>query len=193
MKQGDSAVPKDLQIVTQRLTLVACSLGMIEALIHDRTEAEQLLGAKIPADWPDAELAELLPLLATQLRENPAALGYGVWLLVESEGRAVVGSAGLQGLPNAEGEVEIGYGVQPDYRNCGYATEAVRAITGWVLSQEGVNRVTAHCEPDNRPSLRVLSKTGLVRAGERKGLTRWVTEESPQACLLRGPTGGRSG
>lgn len=168
---------EDLRLVTRRLTLVACSIAAIEALGRDRREAERLLGARLPHEWPDAELAGLLPVIATQLRENSAALGYGVWLVVESGSGTVVGSAGFQGLPNTGGEVEIGYGVHPDFRNRGYATEAVRELTNWALGQSGVERVTAHCGPDNTPSLQVLAKSGLIRDGERNGLTRWITRQ----------------
>lgn len=139
-------MPEDLQIATGRLSLVACSLAMIEALCRDRQEAEQLLDVELPPDWPDPELAEFLPVVATELRESPAALGYGV---------------------------------PPACRNRGYATEAVRELTTWVLGQDGVERVIAHCEPDNTPSLRVLAKAGLTRAGSRNGLTRWIIRPGP--------------
>ncbi len=87
----------------------------------------------------------------------------------------MVGSAGFFGVPTAEGTVEIGYGVHPDQRNRGYATEAARALVAWALSQDTVARVTAHCRPANGASVSVLTKAGLAQSGEIDGLSRWVT------------------
>jgi ribosomal-protein-alanine N-acetyltransferase len=87
----------------------------------------------------------------------------------------VVGSAGFLGRPTADGTVEIGYGVHHDHRNGGYATEAVRALVDWVLSQDGVVRVIARCDPANIASVRVLAKAGLEETGEIGGLSRWAT------------------
>ena len=165
---------RHLQIDTARLVLVACPRAVADALVSDRTEAERLVGARLPNDWPDSELLEFLPLYSRYLREHPNALGYGAWLLVERETATVVGSAGFRGLPNDEDEIEIGYGIHPDHRCRGYATEAARALLAWGLAQPGVGQITAHCDPTNTPSLRVVAKAGMREAGERDGLARWV-------------------
>ena len=123
---------------------------------------------RIPADWPDAELAELLPVYANRLREDPDALGYGTWVLVERASRTVVGSAGFLGSPTSEGAVELGYGVHDEHRNRGYATEAARALVAWALVQDGVVQVTARCRPANAASIRVLGE-GRSRADRRAG------------------------
>jgi ribosomal-protein-alanine N-acetyltransferase len=167
-------VHENLRIETERLVLIPCPLSVADALVADRGEAERLLGVQLPTDWPDAELAEFLPLYADDLRENPDALGYGVWLLVEQTSRTIVGSSGFRGRPNAEGELEVGYGVHPNYRNRGYATEAVQALLAWGLAQSGVTRIAAHCDPSNTASLRVARKGGMREAGQRDGLSRWL-------------------
>jgi RimJ/RimL family protein N-acetyltransferase len=78
------------------------------------------------------------------------------------------------GKPPDDGEpIELGYGVHPDYRNRGYATEATQALVEWGLSQPGVGRVIAKCDPANAPSVRVLEKIGLTRTGESEGMLLW--------------------
>jgi ribosomal-protein-alanine N-acetyltransferase len=168
------AVREDPQIKTERLMLIPCPLSVADALVGSHAEAARLLGVQLPPDWPDPELAEFLPLYANDLRDHPDALGYGVWLLVEQNSRTVVGSSGFRGRPNAEGELEIGYGIHPDYRNRGFATEAVRALLAWGLAQSGVRRIAAHCDPTNTASLRVAAGAGMRKAGERNGLSRWL-------------------
>ncbi len=175
---ADAAVAparEDLQIRTERLDVFACPLAVAEGLRRDRREAEQLLQARLPDGWPDDELAEFLPLYAALLRNDARSLGYGVWLLVERRTPMVVGSAGFHGLPDAEGSVEIGYGIHPDHRNRGYATEAVRALVRWALEQDEVTRVTAHCDPSNIPSVRVAANAGMVAGRDRDGGPLWTT------------------
>jgi [ribosomal protein S5]-alanine N-acetyltransferase len=99
-----------------------------------------------------------------------------LWLLIERGSRTVVGSAGFQGHPSAEGEVELGYGVHPDFRNRGYATEAARALVAWAFEQPGVERVIAHCVRDNMASHRVVEKAGLTQRGvQEDGRIRFET------------------
>jgi ribosomal-protein-alanine N-acetyltransferase len=69
--------------------------------------------------------------------------------------------------------IELGYGVLPDHRNRGYATEATRALVEWALSQPSVERVIAKCDPSNSPSVRVLEKIGMTRRGEEGGMLLW--------------------
>ena len=157
---------------TSRVMLVPCSLELAEALA-DRAAAEKLLGAAIPEGWPDDELTGLLRLYTEWLRDDPTVLGYGPWIVIAPEERAVVGSAGFSGRPK-DGEVELGYGIAEPYRNRGYATEAAGALVEWALAQPGVERVIARSDRDNQPSTRVLEKIGMTR-GQAEGKTvRWV-------------------
>ena len=155
-------MPEPPAVRTPRLELVPCSLSLAIALGDEAKEGERLLDARLPDGWPDPELAEFLLFYARLLREDPQLLGYGVWLLIKTESRIVVGSAGFQGRPSAEGEIELGYGVHPDFRNHGYATEAARALLRWASEQPGVKRVIAHCDEDNIASQRVVEKAGMI-------------------------------
>ena len=82
-------------------------------------------------------------------------------------------------MPTPERTVELGYGVHPNFRGRGYATEAARALVTWALEQDQIDRVIARCRPDNAASVRVLTKAGLAQTGERDGLTRWATSPIP--------------
>lgn len=169
-------MPEQPAVVTPRLELVPCSLSVANALAGNVEEGERLLDARLPNEWPDPELAEFLPVYARLLRDDPLLLGYGIWLLIETESRTVVGSAGFQGRPNADGEIELGYGVHTDFRNRGYATEAARALVEWAFKQPGVARITAHCDQANVASRRVVEKAGLIQRGaQTDGRIRFET------------------
>ena len=163
-----------LLLQTERLDLIALSAELVEAL-EDRPRAERLMGAVVPKEWPDSELSGLLRIYGPWVAEDPARLGYGPWALVARDEGSVVGSAGFTGnLPEAGKPIELGYGVHPDYRNRGYATEAARALVDWGLAQPSVEQVIAKCDPANAPSFRVLEKLGMTRRGEEDGMLVWV-------------------
>ena len=73
--------------------------------------------------------------------------------------RLAVGSIGCFGPPE-DGETEIGYGLVPEVRGRGIATEAVGLIAAEV-DRLGV-RLRASVDPENTASLRVLAKCGFA-------------------------------
>ena len=74
-------------------------------------------------------------------------------------GTTVLGSIGFFGPP-VDGEVEVGYGLVPEARGWGFATEALRAVLA-ATDAAGV-RVRASVSADNAASLRVLAKCGFT-------------------------------
>ena len=88
---------------------------------------------------------------------------YAIWFIRTKCG-SHIGNLSFKGL-NADGSVEIGYGISEIKQGNGYATEAVNAAVTWALKQPGVFRVEAETEPDNRASQRVLEKCGFIPSG----------------------------
>jgi len=79
----------DLELQTQRLTLLAMTAELVDALREDRPSAEALVNAEIPPGFPDAELGGYLPVYGERLRADPSALGFGPWLAVSRDERVV--------------------------------------------------------------------------------------------------------
>ena len=88
---------------------------------------------------------------------------YAIWMIERKDG-AHVGDLSFKGL-NPDGSTEIGYGILEEYRNKGYASEAVDTAVRWALSRPDVTRMEAETEPYNRASQRVLEKCGFVPSG----------------------------
>jgi RimJ/RimL family protein N-acetyltransferase len=163
-----------LRLQTERLTLIAVPLEPARALAAgDRARAAGMLGAGLADGWPDEELADILPAYRDRLAVEPDTIGFGVWAVARTDPRIVVGSAGFIAPPD-RGEVELGYGIQPDHRNAGYATEAAVALVEWALGRAGVSRVIAECDEANAASIRVLEKAGMRREHVRGGTIRWT-------------------
>lgn len=88
---------------------------------------------------------------------------YAVWMISLKNG-VCVGDLSFKG-PALGGAVEIGYGIDEEYRGNGYASEAVKAAAVWAMTQNGVTRVEAETDPENTASQRVLAKAGFTATG----------------------------
>lgn len=76
----------------------------------------------------------------------------------------------------------IGYSIQPDRRNRGYATQALR-IGLEQMWQRGMSRVLVTCDVDNAASARVIEKCGGqledIRSDEDGFVKRYWIERDP--------------
>ncbi len=106
---------------------------------------------------------EWLAALESATGADPWQYGFGV---VHLESGMVIGSAGFTGPPDAEGTVEIAYGIVPDFQNRGYATETADALVKWAGKNGRVAVVCAHTLPERNASTRVLEKCGFRYVSE---------------------------
>ncbi len=136
------------------------------------------VGITFPAEWPGDAL-DFFPTLAARLEADPTLERWDGTLLERATNTAI-GQMGCKGMPDARGEVEIGYGLIPDVRGRGFATEMIGALCVWLLHQETVRRITALTLPDNWASIRVLEKSGFRRVG------REVSDEGSFVLWARG-------
>ncbi len=83
------------------------------------------------------------------------------WLIVDKTQNCVAGGIGVAGLPNDQGETEIGYGIDQSYRGRGIATEALTCLTQWVFKHPAAKALIAHTPVDLIHSQRVLAKAGF--------------------------------
>ena len=163
----------DVPIIhTSRLDLVSMTPAFMEALLAGRyREAQEELGAALPADPIDNAVTRFLSHRLGQLREDPGVQRWLARAIVRREGeRLMVGNVGFHGPPGVNAAyvadaVEIGYGIRPEHRRQGYATEAVEALIAWARTQ-GITHFVASVSPDNAPSLAIIRKLGFVRTGE---------------------------
>ncbi len=150
---------------TDRLRVAPLTPESIEAAAGDRKLLGELLGAEVSMDWPEAEMREFLPLLAEQLRANPAKIQWGGVMISKLEPK-LVGDVGFHGGgsfgPLSLGaDCEVGYSVLQPFRNRGYATEGLRGLLMWGFTRLKLGRVVGRCEVSNVASQRVLERSGM--------------------------------
>jgi ribosomal-protein-alanine N-acetyltransferase len=96
-----------------------------------------------------------------------------LWTIILKEESRMVGDICFVGLPDENGEIEIGYGTYEDFRGQGYMTEAVACLLDWIKIHQHIKVVFAQTSKDNPASFKVLEKNGFVKVGEFNGVFDW--------------------
>lgn len=158
-------------IDTPRLHIFPLTPEQVRLWVKDLPALERELGYAyrgVPMEErPPAALRRLL----SHTEEDPCRQPYcAPWMLVHKEDRAIIGSAGFQGPPDRNGEVEIRYAMGTAYRRQGFMTEAVEAICRWALSQPGIAHITAETDLVSYPSQRILERLGFQKYRDEETL-----------------------
>jgi aminoglycoside 6'-N-acetyltransferase len=107
------------------------------------------------AGWIRTEIAEMSA-------RAPGEDGGWVQLSVlEREDGTLVGDVGFSRVEGEPGAMKIGYTISPAFQGRGYATEAVRALVGYLFEVLGADLVRAYADAGNVPSIRVAEKVGM--------------------------------
>src|SRR5262249_52880969 len=131
------------------------------------------------AVWPPAPFEpSAFEWARKHLAHDPEGEGWYGWLLLAREGELapprLVGIAALIGRPDEEGDVELAFGLLPEFIGRGYSDEAVRTLAGWALAN-GAKRVIAHLDAEDGRAARTLETSGFLDTGEQTypGVARW--------------------
>jgi [ribosomal protein S5]-alanine N-acetyltransferase len=158
-------------LMTPRLELHPITLPLVEAVMADRRdECARLVDARLPEKWPGRALIErAFSVSIEHVRANPDVRLWGDRLVITRDrDRRLVGSVVFHGAPDADGDVEVGYGVEESSQGMGIGTEATCAMVDWALEQPGVSRVTATTLPWHKASIRILQRAGFRASGWRE-------------------------
>lgn len=157
-ERGRSVQAAAMLLETERLTLRWFTLDDLDDYyrLGASTEVTRYTGDQPFADREEARRV----LLAAPLRDYEL-YGYGRLACFEKGSGRLIGFNGLKYLPELD-EVDIGYRFFQDCWGKGYATESSRAVMKWGYEALGLERIVAIVDPDNRASVRVIEKLGLV-------------------------------
>jgi [ribosomal protein S5]-alanine N-acetyltransferase len=153
-----------------RLRLTPLAPDHLLTLIDDPERFERQFGFPLAPGLAEFMVSgEVSPAWLEHLRASaggpadPWRFGFAV---VHEETRLAIGLASFKGSPDADGGVEIAYGIAPDFQGRGYATEAARYLVEFALANDRVRTLRAHTEPAENPSTGVLRKCGFRLVGE---------------------------
>jgi ribosomal-protein-alanine N-acetyltransferase len=178
------AVAEVPSIMTPRLELVSLSAAFMRASLDGPLdEAASELGAKLPESWPDP-WQRFLQIRLADLDARPATrplLLRGI--ILREPIRELIGIVGFHGPPDDDRSVEIGYAVEAEHRQHGYAAEAAQALCAWAASEhapEQIGSVRASISPQNEPSLRLIRRLDFMPTGRH-----WDDEDGWELTFVR--------
>ena len=102
-----------------------------------------------------------------QVKEDPKLNVWFVRWVVLSSTNEIVGSISFHAMPDAEGMIEIGIEIHPDFQNNGYAKEALLGMWIWVIDQPGVRTLRYTVAAQNLPSVKIVSSFGFKHVGQQ--------------------------
>lgn len=174
----DRAFDPDVGIVTARLTLRPFGprdAARIRSIVESGV---RFLPPGAPAHVPG--IAQWLAAGVHELRRS----GQGIHLAMTDADGVIVGAISLFKTSWRAGTTEVGYGVHPLYRGRGFATEAVRGLTGWVFENTGLRRIDLTANLDNAASLRVAQKAGFTWEGVLRAAV--MEDDGPHDLVMFG-------
>jgi ribosomal-protein-alanine N-acetyltransferase len=167
-----------MQLETARLQIIPLSHSQMKLyIIPNALEKEMglLQNNRIMAERIKAKIINnVLPNIIT---ESPTNLFRTFWMIVLKSENAIAAEICLKGLPNEQGEVEIGYETFEDFRGKGIMPEAVAALTQWCFSNNVVKAVIAETDDNNIASQRTLEKNNFKIIKTEPGNIIWKLEK----------------
>ncbi len=150
-------------IGTQRLLLRPLSYDeLIKHIKYPDELAEDMClkpsKSLVDKDVQEAILNDLLPNLSDPKKDY---LFYTMWIIIEKNKKAIIGGICFHGEPDKNGEVEIGYGTDDEYRNNGYMTETISGLIQWAKANKRICTIKAEIDKTNASSIRVLEKNNF--------------------------------
>lgn len=150
---------------TKSIQLVKWNLDHLKALHQSKDALGDLLQVSVPnAGWPHFPEAFALP--TNEAKTERLNSEWGGYFFINPQEKALVGSGGFHGEPDAEGDVEIGYEIASEYHNRGYGTQAARALMDLAFEHIGVRSVSATTLAEINASNGLLQKVGMAFVAE---------------------------
>jgi len=152
---------------TKRLIIYSLNLELLKKLINGESIQKELSLNNEPLLDADTNKA-MQGLYEKALLNKDKYFWLTNWQIILTEQKKSIGSACFMDIPDENGQVEIGYGIDEQFRNKGYMTEAVLGLCVWAFKNKA-KIISAETEKDNLASQKVLEKVGFLKSDERDG------------------------
>jgi ribosomal-protein-alanine N-acetyltransferase len=162
------------ELNTPRLRLLALTLDQLQSCLSDPEKLTAETGVPISRDVIDANVVRAIKMKLQKMTQADTEYHdwFTYWLIIIKPDLLGAGFIGFKGLPDKSGKAEIGYGIDSAYRNQGYVTEALKALTDWAFKDPECRAMTATAV-SNPASERVLQKAGWQKTGQIGQKSDW--------------------
>ena len=170
-----------IEIQTERLRLVPLTLDQLRCYVTVPEDLERQLGFEVSRDIVTDPLRRAIETKVSLMQgvKPSEHRWYTYWLIVVRDRQYGAGLAGFKGLPNSQGEAEIGYGIDAACRDRGYTTEAVKKLIEWAFQDARCRAIIApSTDRRNLASNRVLAKVGMRVYNETEETLDWRVDKA---------------
>lgn len=162
-------------VTTQRLIVKPLTYGQLQKYSKNDGSLEVELSLNKTERTISPELREaleqtLLPNVADTTRNY---LFSTLWTAISKAENKMIGDLCIVGEPNADGQIEIGYGTYAEFQNRGFMTEMVGGMVACARTQPMVKSIMAATDKSNTASYKVLEKNGFSKTGETDSQYTW--------------------
>jgi RimJ/RimL family protein N-acetyltransferase len=169
-----------LILSAERMALLALDRELATLQAQSRSAFFNAIAVTHEPVWPPAPFeAHAFDWAAKSLSQDPEGEGWYGWVLLANEGERapprLLGIAALVGRPDDDGEVELAFGLLPEFRGRGFGRTAVSALSRWAFAK-GATSVISHLDAEDIGAAHVLAKSGFVDTGRGPypGVARWA-------------------
>jgi RimJ/RimL family protein N-acetyltransferase len=155
-------------IETERLELHHLPAEAIIELFEDKSDQKALANRSITN--PHRVLVDNSGPLGWRVPQVKVDSSVNKWFvrwIVLKETSEVIGSISFHGVPDVEGMIEIGLGIEELFQNKGYAKESLKGMWSWVSQFPEVKTLRYTVSPDNLPSIAVINYFGFEYRGQQ--------------------------
>lgn len=162
-------------IETERLILRPLTYDQLVKYTKGDNSLEEELNLHETSRTISPELKEALEetILPNVANNTKNFLYSTLWTAISKTENKMIGDLCIVGEPNADGEIEIGYGTYDEFQGKGFMTEIVGGIIEWTKMQQIVKSITASTDKTNTASFKVLQKNNFIKIGETDTQFNW--------------------
>lgn len=162
-------------IETDRLLAIPLDSEQLELYLQKTPFFEDMMGLTNSSIYISEEVEELLrEAVLPRLKNETANMHWFTnWIAIVRSTQQIIGDFCFYDAPDAQGLVEVGYGVYPSQQKKGYMHELMKGIIGWAREQEGVRYLRARTERTNVASIKLLSKSGFICPDQLEDTQFW--------------------
>ena len=162
-----------MKLEAERLALVPLTAKQLDLWLENVKALEDELNCSYRGEPVQGRFVDFIRARYAKAQGNAGNyLYHTVWFIVRKSVRAVMGEIAFTDVPDENREVEIGYGLNPEFEGEGYMTEAVQTLCEWALAQKEINHVISETE-NNPKSENILKRAGFLVYQQNDMAVRW--------------------
>jgi len=147
----------NLKLETERLEIKPVSLDDKEKIFrYRRDKTTNKFQGWIPETIEDVE--NFITKTSSAINEPETWFQF---VIIEKQSQKIIGDIGVHFFDKENKQSEIGYTLDKEFQNQGYATESVKRVIGYLFEELHKHRIIASTDPANLKSIKLLERLGF--------------------------------